>query len=174
MPPHNIKDVAKALEILINNPNATFEELYCPIDFPTGGIIINENEVKNSLKNGTGKAALVRAKIEYDSDNHELIVNEMPYMTFTNNAVASISKAIEEGLLLGVESVYDGVAFKISKTQQEINALKEEIVKTKEDVEQVILFGMERPDFEQKKQRSVEIILRLRVLEARLKELKGE
>ena len=73
-----------------------------------------------------------------------------------------------------VESVYDGVAFKISKTQQEINALKEEIVKTKEGVEQVILFGMERPDFEQKKQRSVEIILRLRVLEARLKELKGE
>ena len=73
-----------------------------------------------------------------------------------------------------VESVYDGVAFKISKTQQEINALKEEIVKTKEDVEQVILFGMERPDFERKKQRSVEIILRLRVLEARLKELSKE
>lgn len=73
-----------------------------------------------------------------------------------------------------VESVYDGVAFKISKTQQEINALKEEIVKTKEDVEQVILFGMERPDFEQKKQRSVEIILRLRVLEQRLKELSKE
>lgn len=111
VPPHNIRDVARALEILINNPNATFEELYCPIDFPTGGIIINENEVKNSLKNGTGKAALIRAKIEYDSDNHELIVTEMPYMTFTNNAVASISKAIEEGLLLGVESVYDGTDF---------------------------------------------------------------
>lgn len=73
-----------------------------------------------------------------------------------------------------VESVYDGVAFKISKTQQEIDALKEEIVKTKEDVEQVILFCMERPDFEQKKQRSVEIILRLRVLEQRLKELSKE
>lgn len=131
VPPHNIKDVAKALEILINNPNATFEELYCPIDFPTGGIIINENEVKNSLKNGTGKAALVRAKIEYDSDNHELIVNEMPYMTFTNNAVASISKAIEEGLLLGVESVYDGTDFDGCKIVIKLtkNANVEKVVK---------------------------------------------
>ena len=131
VPPHNIKDVAKALEILINNPNATFEELYCPIDFPTGGIIINENEVKNSLKNGTGKAALVRAKIEYDSDNHELIVSEMPYMTFTNNAVASISKAIEEGLLLGVESVYDGTDFDGCKIVIKLtkNANVEKVVK---------------------------------------------
>lgn len=131
VPPHNIKDVTKALEILINNPNATFEELYCPIDFPTGGIIINENEVKNSLKNGTGKAALVRAKIEYDSDNHELIVNEMPYMTFTNNAVASISKAIEEGLLLGVESVYDGTDFDGCKIVIKLtkNANVEKVVK---------------------------------------------
>ena len=131
VPLHNIKDVAKALEILINNPNATFEELYCPIDFPTGGIIINENEVKNSLKNGTGKAALVRAKIEYDSDNHELIVNEMPYMTFTNNAVASISKAIEEGLLLGVESVYDGTDFDGCKIVIKLtkNANVEKVVK---------------------------------------------
>lgn len=131
VPPHNIKDVTKALEILINNPDATFEELYCPIDFPTGGIIINENEVKNSLKNGTGKAALVRARIEYDSDNHELIVNEMPYMTFTNNAVASISKAIEEGLLLGVESVYDGTDFDGCKIVIKLtkNANVEKVVK---------------------------------------------
>lgn len=131
VPPHNIKDVTKALEILINNPNATFEDLYCPIDFPTGGIIINENEVKNSLKNGTGKAALVRAKIEYDSNNHELIVTEMPYMTFTNNAVASISKAIEEGLLLGVESVYDGTDYDGCKIVIQLtrNANVEKVVK---------------------------------------------
>ena len=73
-----------------------------------------------------------------------------------------------------VEEVFDPNAYKIAKTQNEIDLLKKEIIKTKEDVEQVVLFGMERPDFEQKVQRSVEIILRLRVLEARIKELKGE
>lgn len=111
IPPHNIKDVYKAVETLIKNPDATFEEIYCPIDFPTGGTIINEKDVKESLEHGTGKAALVRATIDYDEKNHELVVREMPYMTFTNNAIKSISKALDEGVLNGIESVYDGTDY---------------------------------------------------------------
>lgn len=107
VPPHNIKDVCSAIISLINNPDSSFEELYCPIDFPTGGTIINENDVKESLKNGCGKAALVRASIEYDEKQNELIVYEMPYMTFTTKAIKSIEKAIDEGLLSGIESVTD-------------------------------------------------------------------
>jgi len=111
IPPHNLKDVCTAAIKLLNNPDASFEEIYCPIDFPTGGTIINEKEVKESLKNGTGKAALIRASIDYDEKENELVVYEMPYMTFTTNAVASISKAIEDGLLLGIDSVTDGTDF---------------------------------------------------------------
>lgn len=111
IPPHNIRDVYNAIETLVNNPNATFEEIYCPIDFPTGGTIINEDDVKESLKNGTGRAAIIRATIEYDEKKNELIVREMPYMTFTNNAIKSISNALDEGLLNGIESVYDGTDF---------------------------------------------------------------
>ena len=111
IPPHNLCDVCEAIVTLIKNPNASFEEIYCPIDFPTGGTIINENAVRESLKNGTGKAALVRASIDYDDKDNELIVREVPYMTFTNTIVASISRAIEEGLLIGVESVIDGTDF---------------------------------------------------------------
>lgn len=48
--------------------------------------------------------------------------------------------------------------------------LKQEIAKIKEDVEQVELFGMERQDYEQKKQRCIEIVERLRVLEKQLEE----
>lgn len=111
LPPHNINDVCDAAITLINNPNASFDEIYCPIDFPTGGTIINEESVKESLKNGTGKAALIRATIDFDEKTHELIVREIPYMTFTNTIVKSISKAIEEGLLPGVEGVIDGTDF---------------------------------------------------------------
>ena len=57
IPPHNLKEVCRAIEKLILNPNIDFDEIYCPIDFPTGGTIINENEVKESLQKGTGKAA---------------------------------------------------------------------------------------------------------------------
>lgn len=111
LPPHNIVDVCKAIITLINNPDATFEELYCPIDFPTGGIIINEEAVKESLKNGNGKAALIRATIDYDENENELIVKEIPYMTFTNTIVKSISKAIDDGLIYGISSVIDGTDY---------------------------------------------------------------
>lgn len=107
IPPHNIKDVCNAAITLINNPNASFEEIYCPIDFPTGGTIINEDEVKESLKNGCGKAAIVRATIDYNEKENELIVREMPYMTFTGNVVKSISNLIEDGTLVGISNVID-------------------------------------------------------------------
>lgn len=111
LPPHNLNDVCEAVVKLINNPNISFEEIYCPIDFPTGGTIINESAVKESLKNGRGKAALIRATVDYDSDHNELIVTEIPYMTFTNTIVKSISKAIDDGVLTGVESVVDGTDY---------------------------------------------------------------
>lgn len=111
LPPHNINDVCDAAILLVNKPDATFEELYCPIDLPTGGTIINEASVKESLKTGCGKAALIRASIDYDEESNELIVREVPYMTFTNNIMKSINKAIDEGNLLGVESAYDGTDY---------------------------------------------------------------
>ena len=70
------------------------------------------------------------------------------------------------------QEIYDRTVYQINQTQNEIAELKAEIIKTKEDVEQVELFGMERSDYTQKKARCVEIIQRLRVLEARLEELK--
>lgn len=111
IPPHNLKDVCVALIKLLYNPDISFEEIYCPIDFPTGGTIINENDVKESLKNGTGKAALVRASIEYDEKNNTLVAVEPPYMAYTASIVKSISKALEAGLLDGVENVSDGTDY---------------------------------------------------------------
>lgn len=111
IPPHNLIDVCNAAIKVLNNPEVDFEEIYCPIDFPTGGTIINEAEVKESLKNGTGKAALVRATVEYDEKENELIVTEIPYMTYTSTIIKSISKALEQGVLTGIEGVTDGTEF---------------------------------------------------------------
>ena len=111
VPPHNLNDVCEALKILIDKPDATFDEIYCPIDFPTGGTIINEEAVKESLKNGSGKAAIIRATIDYDEKLNELIVKEIPYMTFTSSITKSINKAIEEGLLPGIDGIIDETDF---------------------------------------------------------------
>ena len=70
------------------------------------------------------------------------------------------------------EEIYDRKAYQFEQISKEICDLRQEIIKAKEDVEQVELFGMERSDYTQKKARCVEIIQRLRVLEARLEELK--
>ena len=111
IPPHNLNDVSEALIKYIDNPNSTFEDLYCPIDFPTGGIIINEAEVKNSLKNGHGAAAIVRANVDYDEKENELIVRDLPYMVFSANATESIQKAIDEETIAGIHSVFDGTDY---------------------------------------------------------------
>ena len=62
IPQWNLKEVCNSAIKLLDNPNISFEEIYCPIDFCTGGTIINEKEVKKSLQDGTGAAAIVRAK----------------------------------------------------------------------------------------------------------------
>ena len=73
-----------------------------------------------------------------------------------------------------VQEIYNKDDYQRGKIRQEIYELKQEIIKAKEDVEQVELFHMERTDYERKKARCVEIVLRLRELEARLKELSKE
>lgn len=111
IPQFNLREVCDALIKLLYNPEVDFEEIYCPIDFATGGIIINEEEVKESLKNGNGKAACIRAKIEYDSDKNELSVRELPYQVFTSTVSKQIQAAIDENKLYGVESFFDGTGF---------------------------------------------------------------
>ena len=123
IPQFNLKEVCLSAIKLLEDPTATFEELYCPLDFATGGIIINEEEVKKSLKIGSGKAAVIRGKIEYDFKNRELVVTELPYQTTSSNIVEQIQKCIEESKLIGVEAVFDGsdiggvrICIKLTKT----------------------------------------------------------
>ena len=64
IPPTNLKEVNNALIVLLQNPNATDEEILCYPDFPTGATILNKEEVKQSMLLGGGKACKIRAKVE--------------------------------------------------------------------------------------------------------------
>lgn len=92
VPQFNLKDVNNALVTLIQNPDCDFEDIYCPPDFATGALLINEDEVKESLKNGTGSACKLRSIIDYDIKDNCLIVKEIPYGVYTN----TICKELEE------------------------------------------------------------------------------
>lgn len=107
IPQFNLREVNNALVKLIHNPDATFEQLYCPIDFATGGIIVNEDEVKTSLKIGNGKSAKIRAKIDYDPKKHQLIVTEMPYMVYTNSICKQLGALINDDPNTGIIDFID-------------------------------------------------------------------
>ena len=92
VPQFNIRDLNNALITLIQNPNCDFEDIYCPPDFATGALLINEDEIKESLKNGTGAACKLRSIIDYDINDNCLIVSEIPYGVYTN----TICKQLEE------------------------------------------------------------------------------
>lgn len=108
IPCFNLTEVINSLKILVNNRDASYDEIYVAPDFPTGAIIINANEVKESLRTGRGKAIKLRAVIEYDVDNNALEIQELPYQVYTSNIVAQIEAAIESGNLLGIKNYYDG------------------------------------------------------------------
>jgi len=64
IPPHNLTEVCEGIDYLIDNPNATIEELtqfYQRADFPTGGIILGEDGIQSCYATGRGRM-IVRAK----------------------------------------------------------------------------------------------------------------
>ena len=92
IPQYNLKELNKALETLLLNPDCDFDNIYCPPDFATGAILLNASEVKESHKKGTGFACKLRAVVEYDKREKVFTVTQLPFMLYTN----TICKELEE------------------------------------------------------------------------------
>lgn len=107
IPQFNLKEVNQALINLLKNPDIGDDEIVCLPDFATGGIIINKDEVIESLKKGTGKAAIIQAKIEYDKKEHCLIVTELPYGVYTNTVCGELEKLSQKDDNFGIVRIND-------------------------------------------------------------------
>ncbi|MBD5525197.1 MAG: DNA topoisomerase 4 subunit A [Lachnospiraceae bacterium] len=83
-PPHNLAEVINATKAYMLDENITTRELMRYVkgpDFPTGGIVINENELLDIYKTGTGKIK-IRGKVEIEkakSGRTNLVITEIPY-----------------------------------------------------------------------------------------------
>src|SRR4051794_4815302 len=121
MPPHNLGEVVDALHHLIDNPEATIEDLLQFIkgpDFPTGGLVMGfeknreglvVNNIKHAYATGRGRV-LVRARVEFEEANNgrtQLIVKELPYQV--NKAVLQerIAELVREKKLEGIAAMED-------------------------------------------------------------------
>lgn len=96
IPQFNLVEVNDSLIKLLNNPDINEDEIICLPDFATGGTIINKDEVIRSLRKGTGKPAIIQAKIDYDKKDHCLIVSELPYGVYTNTVCNELEKLAQK------------------------------------------------------------------------------
>ena len=107
IPQFNIKDVNEALIKLLWNPAIDFEEIYCAPDFATGAVLLNEEQIKESLKNGTGFACKLRAVIEYDTKERCLIATEIPYGVYTNTICGELEAILNSEDNPGIDRFND-------------------------------------------------------------------
>lgn len=107
IPQFNLREVNEALIKLIKNPEIDVEEILCDPDFATGAILVNRSEVRESLKVGGGKSCKLRSVIEYNADEHSLIVKEIPYSVFTNTICRELAELIENDPRCGIKNFLD-------------------------------------------------------------------
>ena len=107
IPQFNLREVNEALIKLLWNPEIDFEEIYCAPDFATGAMLLNEDAVKESLKNGNGFACKLRSIVEFDSKERCFIVKEIPYSVYTNTICGELEKILEAEDNPGVDRFND-------------------------------------------------------------------
>lgn len=101
IPPHNLCEVIDGVCCLIDNPDATLDDLMEHIkgpDFPTGGIIMGRSGMRAAYSTGRGKVILrAKAHIEEFNNNRErIVVTEIPYMVNKARLIERIAELVKE------------------------------------------------------------------------------
>lgn len=98
--PHNLKEVAQAIYDVMDGKEPT---LPGP-DFPTGGLIINKNDIPQIMATGRGT---VKVRGQYKIEKNNIVFYEIPYGVSTEAILNSIGKACDEKEIEGISEVVD-------------------------------------------------------------------
>jgi DNA gyrase subunit A len=109
--PHNLTEVMNAAVFVTENPNCEVKEILNYIsgpDFPTGGLIINKDELPAAYLTGKGRAR-IRGEyiVESDKKGDRIVFTSIPYKVSKEELVTSIDKLCEEGKFEGITSIRD-------------------------------------------------------------------
>ncbi len=113
IPPHNLREVAKAVEMLVDDSEATLGELRKAIkgpDFPTAGYIFGREGIKEAYESGRGRIVMrARAQIEEreSSGKAQIVITELPYQVNKENLVRSIAELATEKKVEGITDIRD-------------------------------------------------------------------
>jgi len=112
IPPHNLTEVCDAIAYLIDNPEATIDELTRFVkgpDFPTAGIMLGGEGIKNAYATGHGKV-VVRAKVvvgDGGGAGRRIVVTELPYQTNKAALVERIADLVKARKVEGISGLRD-------------------------------------------------------------------
>lgn len=111
IPPHNLGEVIDACVCVLDNPDATLEDLMQHIkgpDFPTKGIIMGRAGIRQAYATGRGKIT-VRARTEFEEYGKDrrtrIIVTELPYQVNKRQLVKNIADQVKEKRLEGISDL---------------------------------------------------------------------
>lgn len=111
IPPHNLGEVIDGTIKVIENPEITTDELTRTIkgpDFPTGGIIVGTQGIKEAYETGRGKITVrARTIIEQSNNRHKIIVNEIPYQVNKSTLIERIAELVRDKRIEGISDLRD-------------------------------------------------------------------
>ncbi|RJQ37174.1 DNA gyrase subunit A [Candidatus Parcubacteria bacterium] len=118
IPPHNLNEIVDALEHLIAHPNATHDDLMEILkgpDFPTGGLIFDEKNIRQTYATGRG-AILMRGVAEIaerekakgsSREGTQIIITEIPYQVNKAELITHIAELVTDKKLEGIRDIRD-------------------------------------------------------------------
>jgi DNA gyrase subunit A len=116
IPPHNLREVAAAVQWFLEHPDADNEELLEAAmervkgpDFPTGALIVGRDGIQDAYRTGRGMIRM-RAVVEVEEDNRgrqTLVVTELPYQVNPDNLAEKIAELVKDGRVGGIADVRD-------------------------------------------------------------------
>ena len=111
IPPHNLKEVIDACVCILDDPDATLDDLMQHVkgpDFPTRGIIMGRSGIRAAYATGRGHIT-VRARTEFEEYGHDrrtrIIVTELPYQVNKRQLVKTIADQVKEKRLEGISDL---------------------------------------------------------------------
>jgi DNA gyrase subunit A len=112
IPPHNLGEVIDACIALIDKPEITIEELGEIVlgpDFPTGGIILGKNGIRQAYHLGRG-SIMVRGRVAIETDKREresIIITEIPYQVNKSSMIERIAELVRDKKIDGIGDIRD-------------------------------------------------------------------
>lgn len=111
IPPHNLAEVAEAVKLMIDQPNAGIEEIMNVLpgpDFPTGGVICGRYGILQGYRTGRSTLTL-RAKVEFETEKNTdvIVVREIPYLDTRDRIKSKLEDLVKEDKIEGISRIVD-------------------------------------------------------------------